>query len=145
MRAPPEFPSSLLRLPQYVSIPPMIGATADDIAQGNPQPVPGLMDIHTDSSGRHVYAVGAPFFKYDYVAPATNIAPTSYGPGTTLAGPPAQGANVWATAGVLTALYSPSSAVATGSIIVRPSSLRQRPHNLLFFAPLLACAVHVRS
>lgn len=40
-------------------------------AAAAPQPVPGLMDISTDSSGRHVYAVGAPFFTGASTAPGT--------------------------------------------------------------------------
>lgn len=61
----------------YVIIPPMIGATSTLPAQ----PVPGIVDISTDSSGRNVYAVGAPFIANDYAPPATNLAPSSYGPG----------------------------------------------------------------
>lgn len=78
---------------------------------GAPQPVPGLMDVSTDSSGRHVFAVGAPFFLYDYQPPDTNAAPSSFGPGTAKGG-------VWA--GLVTGANNPSSAVATGTIIVRP-------------------------
>lgn len=40
-----------------MTLPVQIAATAT----AGPVPIPGLNDISTDSSGRHVYAVGAPF------------------------------------------------------------------------------------
>lgn len=56
---------------QYVTLPPMVAATSTAAAI----PLPGFMDINTDSSGRYVYAVGPPFVPLAYTAPATNSFP----------------------------------------------------------------------
>lgn len=114
-----------------MTLPVQVAATTSTtISVGATQPVPGLNDVSTDSSGRHVYAVGNPYFNFDYVPPASaTVGPTSFGPGRSAA------ANIYAVPTSGTALLdptgtTPSSPVATGSILVRlfePARTRTYP------------------
>lgn len=114
--------------PQYVTLPNAQPATTN----APPQPIPGLTDIASDASGRHVFAVGAPMFKNDYVYPGTvyfvtggaagayvaNSEPNSAGPGNP---------NLQSGAGVTSAVTS----AAVGTIIVRSPLMRKADSLLL--------------